>query len=447
MLLPCGNYIATFTASELCIYNVSNKSEHRRYSVTDILLVVWEHVKEEKCLKIACVVAKGVFVFDFRETDPIIIELNEGVDTIEWIVPLEELEVVKFQAKGVPNALNKLLGSEGNSKEAKKLDQSMLEGYRNSKQLVIFTPLGLYARIYSLDCTHILFTILKPLSHIISRPNFPNWSIVVEPVEFNSRPIIYTFANKGSRSQLLHATSYGGGEILWSSSGKWLSSSATEFSVFGLLGPEIFRATQDGPGSWLTISGEDLFIVVSSDALVVSTNLLRVNRQRLLIPRTSYIYSRGDYRKMKAVKQVVSKDIHKLHTLTTSVIIQYKYSVLVYRLENYRLVPQCSIMCQPKLVKLYETHQGNEILIVCNDHIIRYSGGDNFKVVFRGSNIVTAYIIIDAKQEDELIVQFDGGEIDNWTRIILGSKGKNRLWDTSIEVTDTFLKKRNKLGR
>lgn len=107
----------------------------------------------------------------------------------------------------------------------------------NSKQLVIFTKNKLIARVYSLECTHLLFELPKPVyTQILRRPLNPHFWSLLATNSSSHCSILYHFYNEGPKSQLLckfQIQSLEGLDISWSKSGKWLLNFDCNNNLFG----------------------------------------------------------------------------------------------------------------------------------------------------------------------------------------------------------------------
>ena len=137
--------------------------------------------------KVALVSKNTVFIYDTSRGPPVEIRRSEPISRVEWIKPI-----------GMSSS-----------------------GYSGSKQIVVFTALE--AHLYSLDCTHIILTILKPIPRVLPRPNHTQWTIVAESVDYNRPRVIYTFLNVGLVSRLAFTTNGDrSAEVTWSPDGRWL---------------------------------------------------------------------------------------------------------------------------------------------------------------------------------------------------------------------------------
>lgn len=232
----CGKFVAvTSTKSPIVeIYSISTASSrlHRTYdlgqlaiehlrknteealkpdeSFFNIGMLKWEHVLSGSAsTKVGIVLDRlsMLVVLDIRdEADPIFIQQTsqEGIESFRWIAPV--LEKVQNGTEE-PGA------------------------YTNSIQILLFTKSHLKAKLFSLDCTHMLWSIEKPVSdELFIRPGLKNsiWSLVANSlisITSDSTPIMYHFYNEGSISNLLYkfrlASSAPYTRVSWSDSGKW----------------------------------------------------------------------------------------------------------------------------------------------------------------------------------------------------------------------------------
>lgn len=238
---PCGTYIARVSSIEASLEifrvpenpNAAVKDLYRSYGLNQeienyvgkqkdrirITQLKWEELDEATSTadKIALVIETYslLLIYDIRKsTEPIVIEQSpeEGIEDFQWIPPP--------------------IGEKKQNEE--------VGAYTNSKQIALYTKNRLELKVYSVDCTHILFTIPKPVSlKPIIRPNLNNqiWSVIAEPyLEKNTnvmkvaladtKPIIYHFYNSGLQSQVLYQfrlpTQYLTlPSISWSPSSKW----------------------------------------------------------------------------------------------------------------------------------------------------------------------------------------------------------------------------------
>lgn len=225
-ILPCGKYISRDEGTTLLITK-SSGSFLRKYDLVlyvqkhfkkaagspTVDRIVWENVVSgSSASKLAVAVFSHalVLIFDVNSSDdPIIIDAGiDGIENIEWIPPTTSRPT-----------------SEG--------------AYTNSRQLALFTKLYLALKVYSLDYTHVLFTVPKPVSKtIIVRPNGDFWTVIAEPYHeknspkrsidaASSHPVAYHFINEGAVSRALYAFSLPNAPLVapivqWSPSGKWL---------------------------------------------------------------------------------------------------------------------------------------------------------------------------------------------------------------------------------
>lgn len=244
----CGNFVAVIVpkSSILDIYSVS-RTANRLYRTYDLGQLIRQHIRRnieehigiightldisiirwERVLpglsssKLGLVFEKlsMLLIFDIREKlDPIVIHQtnNEGIEDFQWVPPTENDTEDKSDKPGA---------------------------YTNCKQLVVFTKHRLQVKLFSLDCTHMLWKIDRPISdEILVRPGLNNtiWSLVVNsglPVSSDAAPVIYHFYNEGSISSLLYkfkfSTNASHTLVNWSGSGKWLCNLNSIDCLFG----------------------------------------------------------------------------------------------------------------------------------------------------------------------------------------------------------------------
>lgn len=185
----------------------------------------WEKVKGRKRSSKFGVVVKAmsiVVIFHVEDNiEPIIIQQSQadGVSHFEWIPPVQD-------------------DKEGEEQEG---------AYKNSKQLLLFTGNCVQAKLFSLDCTQVLFTIDKPKREsILVRPRLGNamWSMVTETRSHERGEeacAVYHFHNRGSISnnfyklKIPESVADIESEMLWSESGKWFSCFDYVGTLFGFL--------------------------------------------------------------------------------------------------------------------------------------------------------------------------------------------------------------------
>lgn len=233
----CGNFVAVIVpnSSILDIYSVSSTA-NRLYRTYDLGQLIRQHIRKNieepigitgNTLNISIIRWESVLpglnstkvglifeklsmllIFDIREkTDPIVIHQtnNEGIEDFQWIPPTDNDTDDKNEEPGA---------------------------YTNCKQFVVFTKQRLQVKLFSLDCTHMLWKIDRPISdEILVRPGLNNtiWSLVVNsglPIASDAAPVLYHFHNEGSISSLLYkfkfSTNTSHALVKWSDSGKWI---------------------------------------------------------------------------------------------------------------------------------------------------------------------------------------------------------------------------------
>lgn len=233
----CGKYMAIYLPdlNTLKIFLIDSKLLIHAYDVGDTIKqhlilpsspleirvgkILWEHViGNNDSTKLGVMVENFAMVivyslptsplesFSNLDPEPMIIQQDhaDGIEDFFWIPAMEN-----FYDHQEPGA------------------------YINSRQLLVYTKRYLQVRLYSLDCTHILWKLSKPVSKrpLINPQDRRLWSLVLEsrsPTARDLNPLVYHFYNDGSTSNLLYRFSLpnillsDGFELEWSQSGKWL---------------------------------------------------------------------------------------------------------------------------------------------------------------------------------------------------------------------------------
>ncbi|KAK6465526.1 hypothetical protein DFJ63DRAFT_24028 [Scheffersomyces coipomensis] len=276
VLSPCHKYIATVSENSktLQIHLLDSQNLHRSYDISNHLKnhlirngiesfpkvqvlkfsqLTWEEIiPGSDSTKIGVVIDNYaiLLIFDIRSSDdkssPIIIQQSKSdeIESFQWIPPPTD---------DVDNDSG---------------------GYVNSKQFVVFTKMKLHMKLYSVDCTHILFTVLKPILNEISvHPHKHNryWSIIATPVEYNAPTLLFHFYNEGSISSLLQTHKLPSSlistpSIKWSVSGNWFSLLDANTNLFGVdldafgfvIGFEPNRTTKLDPVLSIQYSNEEV---------------------------------------------------------------------------------------------------------------------------------------------------------------------------------------------
>lgn len=246
----CGRYVAkaSLAAGSVDVFYFDGADRiYRTYDLvrivggyrgrrTEVLVVQMEWADDEKI---------AVLVVEEEETNgldlllvleliedraPIIFDQSEGIDSFEWIPCVRESTAAAATATAVE-------------------DDRQEGAYSGNVQLAVFTKLRLQLNIYSLDCSHILFTIPKPISLILSHPTSNIWSVLVQPyfgknsnvmarAIADSNPILLHFHNQGSVSRLIYRlrlpiSPLTAPQLSWSPSGHWLLYFNDKDSLFG----------------------------------------------------------------------------------------------------------------------------------------------------------------------------------------------------------------------
>ncbi|CAK7895674.1 hypothetical protein CAAN1_05S04720 [[Candida] anglica] len=239
---PCGKLVVTCNADQVNVttlsgmkvvsfdtFNIVKRHLHsngiriKKFKNFKLTQVTWEKINPSlETSKLGAVIEcsesiKGVvshfsmlLILEVSGDDnlqPIIIQqpAGDGIDSFEWISPVEATDDTKEQNSA----------------------------YVNSRQLVIFTKHKLLARVYSLDCTHIQFEMSKPAStHILERSGYPVWTLVL--LQTSGDPIVMNFFNEGSTSRLLCRYRIKlDSHVSWSNSGKWLMTFDSTACLYG----------------------------------------------------------------------------------------------------------------------------------------------------------------------------------------------------------------------
>ncbi|CAH6721679.1 hypothetical protein CLIB1444_06S07646 [[Candida] jaroonii] len=195
---PCGVYTATITGNTVTVHSDHSKTYRLPSSPTGG--IKWEHVVSGDSTKFAVVVESMVAVIDLRYDEPMIIYEEEGVEEIEWIRPVGGGGGSTTGGSDSPEisagATSPIETNEG--------------AYVNSKQLLVYTTNYLQAKLYSLDCTHTLWCIDKPITRMpIYRPDERFWTVVSSwrpPGTDDLFPLVHQMYNDGSQSFIFHQT-------------------------------------------------------------------------------------------------------------------------------------------------------------------------------------------------------------------------------------------------
>lgn len=474
-LSKCGNYVATVNTDVcLVIHEVSGK-EYRLYDLGEILRdndiedagngeinitqLTWELVLEGNISRKIGVLVDNfnvVLIFDFSSEIPIIIHQAQfdGIEKFSWIPPVEDTD----------------------------------EGYTNCKQLVLFSKCFLKLKLYSLDATHMLFQIILPSTKsILIRPRHNMWSVIANTMEYNQPPIMYHFENLGSTSQLVHNFRFphmNTSKIEWSPDGKWLSCFNDEdnlvgfqlqvFPMFGMGNPAIGKeimslkwlqegitakqiTSLDYHCNWL---GQDLIITSINDnnlqILYVDMKILKITKNFQDSPKLNFWKQVRDKGRLiyKPTSSGILGKIVNVYTGLNYIIIQLTNTILIYRTEQNQTYDnitdlsreffelKAGINISLKVVSV-EIHQGDdvEVLIVTHNHVLTFANG-NVQVLYESNES----IIEGSINQSQLIVATEA----TWRRINLelavNIKPRKRLLEglinTSIDVTDTFAKKK-----
>lgn len=216
----CGNYVATIKDNLVIEINAARSSTIISFDVPQlakrylsisrnfklsVTQLKWESSKDAECTKFGIILESQTYTMLMvlllnQPHEPIIIHqpVREGIASFDWINPVKSNEDGEEEESGA---------------------------YSNCKQVVIFSKHRLVARVYSLECTHILFELPKPVYvQTLIKPNSNIWLVITTQTDQNL-PFIYHFYNHGSVSTMLtkfQLQTLPGSDISWSKSGKWL---------------------------------------------------------------------------------------------------------------------------------------------------------------------------------------------------------------------------------
>ncbi|KAK6201363.1 uncharacterized protein RJT21DRAFT_34742 [Scheffersomyces amazonensis] len=399
---PCGKFvgIVSIARSTVEIYAVESSSVYRSYDLNDSLRDVYGNGVEQMGNVKSLVLTQftwepvsvglqsskfGVVVdnyavllmFDIRDdhNKPIIIQQSmvEGIDRFQWI----------------PEAI-------GDDEK-----QSGGGGYVNCKQVVVFTKFNLHMKLYSLDCTHILVTILKPLTNeILIRPNKGNkyWSIVASPVEYNAHCSIYHFYNKGSISSLfqiqkLPFSIITACSIHWSSSGSWLSFFDESSKLYGFeMNVVPFLSTQlGGETTTTTTTNAEPILTIKHLSDELSTSSGKVE-----LANTNYVDS--------WINTKSSTNDNNECILVASISDRYEFELLVYSISTLRLVRKTGFNQEVYGTGWVQTADSNAIKyrqstnITLADTTIKKIHSEHSTVILQVSNTVIILQLIDGPE-------------------------------------------------
>lgn len=484
----CCKFIARIKGNVLDIIEISTSTTYRSYDLDAIIdrylqikfrqSLIFTQLQWEKVIsgsdssKLGIVVDNIplLIIFDLSNADaqPIFIKQpsQDGIEYFEWIPPVSQ---------------DKDIGA-----------------YSNSRQLVVYSKLHLNAKVYSLDCTHILFTIYKPISSLIIRPAHDNrfWSIFANTLEYNVPPIIYHFYNEGSISVLIQhiklpqpiSTTP---KIKWSPSGSWLQIFNDNESIFGyhliifnLLG-QILNDKKIDPlidvecmsegytsnseeghitlsscrftSDWLnTESGDEMLVITNMQERIlefqfVSMCLLRIEKVvKLKLENTQgwtqtpngFAY-RGIVLPDQEVDLVISKTVVDSHNMyiciNKSYILHYKISALQAEIS----ITFHSLVKTSSYIIDIETWNNNLLIINEDEVLLVPDDASKPKRIFKTRGVTKLYKI----QEEEIVVIQNTTQGPKWQVVALGKqqqsplKKRHLLGNVSIisdEITDTF---------
>ncbi|KAI5956660.1 hypothetical protein CANMA_004497 [Candida margitis] len=222
-LSPCRNYVGQIQPLEdsivLNIFQTPHNTLHRSFQMIELIQsrisleeiptsldisFQWEYPHNGRECKKLAVLARNMsalFILDINkdESSSVLIRQpqTEGIESFQWIIPTESEEAA---------------------------------GHSNSSQLLLFSTSSLSAKLFSLDCTHKLFTVDKPLSdRVIYRrtTNGTFWCLIADTFEYNVPPTMNQFLNTGPLSIPVNSVRFQNfvseeAHVDWSPSGNWL---------------------------------------------------------------------------------------------------------------------------------------------------------------------------------------------------------------------------------
>ncbi|RLV90760.1 hypothetical protein JA1_004340 [Spathaspora sp. JA1] len=464
---PCRQFVATTKTSLSSLVEIQNTatkailttfninqivSNHLKIKNTTIVIsqLQWEHTLPNNTTKLLAIVIDNhslVVILDITQLNPIIIRQtrHDGIEKCQWVPPV---------------------------------DTEQQEGaYTNSRQIVIFTKHNLSLKVYSLDCTHILYTIEKPiLDTILIRPNHNNrfWSILGNTREYNSPPVLYHFYNHGSTSVLLHKVRLPHPfitppQITWSDSGNWISIFSDDETLFGYhlmvysmlgivqqgtIGPiiDVDCFTEYSPdlnGKYVhTWYGENLLISRIAESSVkiqvVSMSLLRVVKEVVLgIPSfvqgwkqevNRVVYNQFATPNINELNQVLIQEDNIFIILNNSLILYYKI------LPDFQFEFKTIISTYERIIDITTTE--SELIICTNSQVLLYNMNKSIlESLFKSFTKISRINYIN----QELTVFYD--QMAHW-QVIRGKNNEalvlkkrnllNSVQSDEPTITDTF---------
>lgn len=471
VLSRCGEYIASSLSNgTIEVHRLSNSLLFRRYNLRRVVKnhysrnvidnkenmtilhvrqVEWEEIVEDgESTKFAVVLNNFVMVFDITidNSEPLVVQqpANEGIEKIQWIPPSEEDHVSG--------------------------------GYVNSKQFVVFTNLYLQMKLYSVDCTHILLTILKPvLKSIIVRPRKRNnvWSVIADTLEYSTPAIMYHFYNEGSTSVLLQSLRLpkvylSAPRVEWSDSGKWLLMFNDKDSIYGFdlkvydsLGvsgkllidlnyvkdsildkfndenaTKLVLQAQNYTSKWISVQDNEYLLVASVSLskhikfLLVSTKLIRI------INQTSFPISKivNSWKQVNINLQVKyrniaqrtfslkSTTIRKVSSINTHICLHFDDALIIFTLDlvnnEFKLLATISLELSVMILKAFEYENLDQMLIATFDHVAIYNFSTQELEVIYSNKVRNAFVELEGSKLF-IIIARDSLEpsISNWERI------------------------------
>lgn len=483
VLSRCGEYVASCGGNgTLTIHRFTDSVLFRRYNLRKVLnshyarnaidhkeidvlvkQMEWEETVDDSIsTKLAVVVNSFVVVFDIRgESEPILVQQprNEGVEKVQWVPPID----------------------------------TKSGGYVNSKQFVVYTQHYLQMKVYSVDCTHILFSILKPvLKSIIIRPRRRNcvWSVVADALEYNAPAIVYHFYNEGSTSVLLQRSRLpkiylSPPTVEWSDSGKWLLIFSDRDSIYGYdlkvydsLGlsgrslidlnyvkdsildrfndedSKLVLRAQNYATRWISVHDTEYMLVASIsqgsylEFSLVSTNLLRIVAQStFLLGKIANCWKRMGNAKYRVVNQrtfsMKSTAIRHISSINAYSCVQFDEALLIFGMgqeSQFSLRATISLELPITVLKPFE-YDNDHLLFATSDHVAIYNlHAQELQVIYSGA-VRDAFVELTGTKLFVIVAKDLAKTISNWQRIEVHrtekSQPKKQNDRIKIGLTDT----------
>lgn len=479
-LSNCGKYVATLSHQHHLVISELSGTKYRTYNVLklvekynkfnerlNITQLTWELVlKSSISVKLGAIIENLniLLIIDINLSEPIFIQQPtiDGTYSFEWIPPLPDTD----------------------------------EGYKNCKQLILYTEHNLKAKVYSLDATHIQFQLLLPLSKILIRPDSNIWSIATSTMEYNQPSMIYHFENSGSVSNLIHSFRFPNyhpnSQIQCSPNNKWISSFDQSEKIFGFqLNIYLFCGVDNPPIgksvlslNWLNdgiVYDEDQPLLISSneywfnwlgdDCVITSINddklqFLYLDMSLLKIVKnyeTSLEFTQSWNQVL--INNKIAYRVQYLHPFKRIIdvickgrliVVQMDNGIIVYEFSDYNTLntivdlqlnlfkfKACiNIVLDRISVKILDK---NQVMVVTTDHVFIYRD-KTIQVIYQEADLR----ILQGKVVESRVVVFTTAKskTNQYWRLVnmeheLPKRRKfENIINTSFDITDTFAKKK-----